>query len=56
MVLRAGIAYDAQKGRIFVTGKLWPQIFEISVTGSQPLQEGLTLQLARRMCIKQGSI
>ena len=26
-----GIAYDAQKKRIFVTGKLWPRLFEIRV-------------------------
>ncbi len=26
-----GIAYDAAKGRIFVTGKLWPLLFEIEV-------------------------
>ena len=26
-----GIAFDAQKNRIFVTGKLWPRIFEITV-------------------------
>jgi glutamine cyclotransferase len=26
-----GIAYDAQTQRIFVTGKLWPRIFEIAV-------------------------
>jgi len=25
-----GIAYDAQTGRMFVTGKLWPQLFEIT--------------------------
>jgi glutamine cyclotransferase len=24
-----GIAYDAQEGRLFVTGKLWPKVFEI---------------------------
>ena len=24
-----GIAYDAETGRMFVTGKLWPQLFEI---------------------------
>jgi glutamine cyclotransferase len=24
-----GIAYDAQAGRLFVTGKLWPKVFEI---------------------------
>jgi glutamine cyclotransferase len=26
-----GIAYDPQKDRIFVTGKLWPRLFEIQV-------------------------
>ncbi|MEX0779004.1 MAG: glutaminyl-peptide cyclotransferase [Balneolales bacterium] len=26
-----GIAYDAETGRLFVTGKLWPKLFEIRV-------------------------
>lgn len=26
-----GIAYDAQKNRLFVTGKLWPKLFEIKL-------------------------
>ena len=26
-----GIAYDAARDRIYVTGKLWPKLFEISV-------------------------
>lgn len=26
-----GIAYDAQHDRLFVTGKLWPQLFEIKI-------------------------
>lgn len=26
-----GIAYDAETGRIFVTGKLWPKLFEIEL-------------------------
>jgi glutamine cyclotransferase len=26
-----GIAYDAAKDRLFVTGKLWPRVFEIQV-------------------------
>jgi len=26
-----GIAYDAETGRLFVTGKLWPKLFEIKV-------------------------
>jgi glutaminyl-peptide cyclotransferase len=28
-----GIAYDAQGKRLFVTGKLWPSLFEIKVAG-----------------------
>jgi len=31
-----GIAYDAAKDRLFVTGKLWPDLYEIKLTG--PLQ------------------
>lgn len=30
-----GIAYDAKTGRIFVTGKLWPKIYVIKVSGAQ---------------------
>jgi glutamine cyclotransferase len=30
-----GIAYDAQKDRIFVTGKLWPLLFEIEIIKSE---------------------
>jgi len=30
-----GIAYDAQKDRIFVTGKLWPRLFEIEIIKSE---------------------
>ena len=26
-----GIAYDAKKDRLFVTGKLWPKLFEIRI-------------------------
>jgi glutamine cyclotransferase len=29
-----GIAYDAQNDRLFVTGKLWPRLFEIELTGA----------------------
>ena len=28
-----GIAYDAAKKRLFVTGKLWPKLFEIQLVG-----------------------
>ena len=27
-----GIAYDAAADRLFVTGKLWPKLFEIKLT------------------------
>lgn len=30
-----GIAYDAQGGRLFVTGKLWPKLFEIRLVKKQ---------------------
>lgn len=30
-----GIAYDAKNGRIFVTGKLWPRLFEIELVRKQ---------------------
>ena len=29
-----GIAFDAAGGRLFVTGKLWPWMFEIEVEGA----------------------
>jgi len=28
-----GIAYDQDRGRIFITGKLWPKTFEIKIVG-----------------------
>jgi glutaminyl-peptide cyclotransferase len=31
-----GIAYDQEHDRLFVTGKLWPRIFEIKVVPRQP--------------------
>jgi glutamine cyclotransferase len=30
-----GIAYDAESDRLFVTGKLWPKLFEIELTGGE---------------------
>lgn len=30
-----GIAYDVKNGRLFVTGKLWPQLFEIELVRKQ---------------------
>ena len=34
-----GIAYDAKQDRLFVTGKLWPKLFEIRV---EPGHQGAT--------------
>lgn len=31
-----GIAYDAAGDRLFVTGKLWPKLFEIQIAARQP--------------------
>jgi glutamine cyclotransferase len=31
-----GIAYDANRKRLFVTGKLWPSIFEIRIVSKHP--------------------
>ena len=31
-----GIAYDAEHDRLFVTGKLWPDLYEIKLTGPVP--------------------
>jgi glutamine cyclotransferase len=31
-----GIAYDAASQRLFVTGKLWPKLFEIQVVPKAP--------------------
>jgi glutaminyl-peptide cyclotransferase len=34
-----GIAYDAEHDRLFVTGKKWPNLFEIRVTNKGPLDK-----------------
>jgi len=35
-----GIAYDAKTGRIFVTGKLWPRLFEIKIVSPSKPHNG----------------
>jgi glutamine cyclotransferase len=35
-----GIAYDSQRQRLLVTGKLWPRLFEIKLTGPAACQTG----------------
>lgn len=34
-----GIAYDAKTGRMFVTGKLWPRLFEIKIVSPSTRHE-----------------
>jgi len=31
-----GIAYDRDKDRLFITGKLWPKLFEINLIPVKP--------------------
>jgi glutaminyl-peptide cyclotransferase len=31
-----GIAFDSAKGRLYVTGKLWPRLFEIALPTTAP--------------------
>merc|ERR1712110_1221166 len=41
-----GIAYDAESKRLFVTGKLWPTLYEIEIIPAET-----SLQKARKFCI-----
>ncbi|KAH1233482.1 Glutaminyl-peptide cyclotransferase [Glycine max] len=44
-----GIAWDGEQKRIFVTGKLWPKLYEIKVSPvNKPIEEGIIEQLCLR--------
>lgn len=44
-----GIAWDAEQERIFVTGKLWPKLYEIKVSPMKStIKEGMVEQLCLR--------
>lgn len=43
-----GIAYDVEGERLFVTGKLWPKLFEIELVLEEPLVLGLPIVVQRR--------
>ncbi|XLR25205.1 hypothetical protein HN51_071714 [Arachis hypogaea] len=48
-----GIAWDRQQKRIFVTGKLWPKLYEIKVVPiNKPIDEGIIEQLCLRQPFK----
>lgn len=42
-----GIAWDSERNRIFVTGKLWPKLFEIKLKSSDKLSHAT----AEQMCL-----
>lgn len=47
-----GIAWDAETRRLFVTGKLWPTLFQIEVVPTP----GVSLDIARQHCIPTQNI
>ncbi|QCD94770.1 glutaminyl-peptide cyclotransferase [Vigna unguiculata] len=48
-----GIAWDGEQKRIFVTGKLWPKLYEIKVSPvKKPIEEGIIEQLCLRRPFK----
>ncbi|KAG2384736.1 Glutaminyl-peptide cyclotransferase [Vigna angularis] len=48
-----GIAWDDEQKRIFVTGKLWPKLYEIKVSPvKKPIEDGIIEQLCLRRPFK----
>ncbi|KAG5100301.1 hypothetical protein JHK82_045353 [Glycine max] len=48
-----GIAWDGEQKRIFVTGKLWPKLYEIKVSPvNKPIEEGIIEKLCLRSPFK----
>lgn len=45
-----GIAWDSGKNRLFVTGKLWPKLFEIKV---QPSKEHYDDEKIKQLCLRE---
>ena len=48
-----GIAYDQARDRLFVTGKLWPKLFEIKTGGWAAARAISTTMAGRRLCSRQ---
>ncbi|KAL6757368.1 glutamine cyclotransferase-domain-containing protein [Haematococcus lacustris] len=46
-----GIAYDKDKKRLFVTGKKWPKIFEVSLQPLVGAASASTIDQVRRKCV-----
>jgi hypothetical protein len=51
----AGIAYDDATGRLFVTGKYWPRLYEVKPRLQSASPNPLELLDARRRCVKSNS-
>uniref|UniRef100_A0A9I9CQD8 Glutaminyl-peptide cyclotransferase n=1 Tax=Cucumis melo TaxID=3656 RepID=A0A9I9CQD8_CUCME len=45
-----GIAWDSGKNRLFVTGKLWPKLYEIKV---QPSKENYGDERIKQLCLRE---
>ncbi|PRW50773.1 glutamine cyclotransferase [Chlorella sorokiniana] len=46
-----GVAYDEDSGRLFITGKLWPRIYQIETAEVAADAAADALALARKQCI-----
>ena len=50
---RAGIAWDAKRRRLFVTGKYWPKLYEVSLKEvRRPEDIDSMRQEVQRACIR----
>lgn len=49
--LHAGIAYDSETERIFVTGKYWPRLFEIKLKLLMRRVSAQRLENVRQQCM-----
>ena len=46
-----GVTYDAEQQRLFVTGKLWPRVYQIEAVEVPAQQAEQALARARRECV-----
>ncbi|CAL0333280.1 unnamed protein product [Lupinus luteus] len=46
-----GIAWDGEQKRIFVTGKLWPKLYEVKVF---PIKEPIEERVIEQLCLRVG--
>jgi hypothetical protein len=52
-----GIAYDEERGRLFLTGKLWPRVYQVDlVEVEDAAKAAAALRQARQQCIKRGNL